>query len=317
MFVIQDLEKQVKDIFENGTHEEKKRLYRICDITHSAGERAKSLGIVRNNQINKQEHLELFHKLHDEVTSEALRVLNTMKRKMSHEEYLFNFYMIYQMYDGKNRDSLFKKVLKIVEERVRKLKEEKKLKWITDENDCIEVFRVGTINGRSWMSCVSHLDNFIRYWKNNSKLSGLLKCRVYRKLVCEDDILIYCEHNSRNETECILSAKSLKDCSLTERVYETLNDNEFSVKDAQDKEIVSMKITTQKSAEGDSYTINAIKDTEYLFGIRDKNTGRMTGYDTVNLVREALVKSNKAGNKLARANKAINDMNFNQSVLAA
>jgi len=262
--------------------------------------------------IEEDQQWNRYHEFSDRQTSEQLRVLNTMKRKMSHEEYLFNFYLIYQNYDGRNRDKIFKQAIKIVEERVKKLDKEKKQKYITAEHDFIEVFRVGTINGRSWMSSVLKLNDFIGYWSFGSRLCGLLKCRVYRKLVCEDDILIYCGRNTRGETECILAAKTLRDCSLTDRLYETYNAGEFSVKDAQGNVIVSIK-STEKRGE---YTTE-IEDSEYFYGARDENTGEITHAVNRDMVVEALLKSNGREAKIEALELAVNDMNFNQSVLAA
>ena len=314
MFVIKDMHERICQICETGTKDEEKRFRKLYSQARSAQDKTRELGLIKDNKlIEEKDKVELLHKINDEEISEALRILNTMKRKMSHEEYLFSFYLVYQFYDGKNRDSVFKQAFKIVEERARKLKEETKQNYLTVENDCVEVFRVGTINGRSWMSSVGKMHQFLRFWKLQSKICGLLNCRVYRKFVCEDDILIYCENNSLGETECILTAKSLRDCSLTERLYETHNENEFSVKDAQDNLIVSMKTTM----EGDDFSIDEIEDTEYLFGGRDEKTGELTQCAIKDMLLEELRKSDKRERIMVSAQKAINDMNFNQSVLAA
>ena len=314
MFVIKDMHERICQICETGTKDEEKRFRKLYSQARSAQDKTRELGLIKDNKlIEEKDKVELLHKINDEEISEALRILNTMKRKMSHEEYLFSFYLVYQFYDGKNRDSVFKQAFKIVEERARKLKEETKQNYLTVENDCVEVFRVGTINGRSWMSSVGKMHQFLRFWKLQSKICGLLNCRVYRKFVCEDDILIYCENNSLGETECILTAKSLRDYSLTERLYETHNENEFSVKDAQDNLIVSMTTTM----EGDDFSIDEIEDTEYLFGGRDEKTGELTQCAIKDMLLEELRKSDKRERIMVSAQKAINDMNFNQSVLAA
>lgn len=313
MFVIEDATKTIQRVMATGTKDEKKRLATILTLTRNATEKAEALGLMKDGLVIEEEkQWNQYHEFSDKQTSEQLRVLNTMKRKMSHQEHLFNFYMIYQSYDGRNRDKIFKQALKIVEERVKKLDKEKKRKYFTAENDFIEVFRVGTINGTSWMSSVVKLSDFIRYWSFGSRLCGLLKCRVYRKLVCEDDILIYCGTNTRDETECILAAKTLRDCSLTDRLYETRTADEFSVKDAQGNVIVS----TKSIEKGDESTYE-VEDSEYLFGARDENTGELTHASVRDMVAEALWKSDGREAKIEALEQAVNDMNFNQSVLAA
>jgi hypothetical protein len=167
--------------------------------------------------------------LNDEQCSEMLSKLNKIKHNISYRNYVHVWYYIWSMYNGCNRKELFKHSLNFIESNSHKIDDVDNV-----INDSFDVYRVGTVDGRSWNHTMNELYEFYKCWNQNYDNHGTLKPNVYKRTVSKDDILIICNCNNQNESEVILKEKSIKNYSTVEKLTVDDTNNSFVLTDKSD-----------------------------------------------------------------------------------
>ncbi len=199
--------------------------------------------------------------LNDEQCSEMLSKLNKIKHNISYRDYVHVWYYIWSMYNGCNRKELFKNSLNFIEKNNHKIDDYDSDVW----NETWDVYRVGTVDGKSWNYTINEMIEYYKCWNQNHDNHGTLKPNVYKRTITKDDILIVCRCNNQNENEVILKEKSIRDYSSIERLTVNDENNSFVLTDKNNVKLCGFRfekngnVLSLKDIDSDS-TLVSLKD---------------------------------------------------------
>ena len=146
----------------------------------------------------------------DDQTEELISQLSKIKHNITNENLCELFYMVWVGYDGENRKELFENFLSFLETRIK----------VDDSDEEYTVFRVGTIDGRSWSQNLQSLTSIWNTWVDidnqfTDRKRKFLQPRVYKRIIRKSDILLHSYRNERHENEFILRKKSLRNNNVS------------------------------------------------------------------------------------------------------
>jgi hypothetical protein len=162
----------------------------------------------------------------DDQTEELISHLSKIKHNITNENLCELFYMVWVGYNGENRKELFENFLSFLETRIK----------VDDSDEEYTVFRVGTIDGRSWSQNIQSLTFIWNTWVDfNNEFTDrkrkFLQPRVYKRIIKKSDILFHSYKNERHENEFILRKKSLRNNNNVSRCEVVSTREEFYFSD--------------------------------------------------------------------------------------
>jgi len=183
--------------------------------------------------------------LDDKTCIECLEMLRKKRNHISFHDYVSVWYYIWDCYNDLNRISIFKESLEYIESNMRGINDTN-LSWCAEEFD---VYRVGTVGGRSWCSSMIDTHEYYKCWTQNNENHGTLNANIYKKTIRQEDILVMCECNVHGEKEIILKKKALKNFANIERLDVTGDFGNFIVKTAKNEKLCGMRFKQTDNAD--------------------------------------------------------------------
>jgi hypothetical protein len=203
---------EMKKLIANNSHKKKVRNYIRFYDEFCATNRSMGIGWFNDNQVN--ELITHLSKIKDDIKIDILSEF---------------FYLVWTHYDGENRNDLFEDFFTLIEP---------KIKTKNSKEEYI-VFRVGTINGRSWTQNPNLITRIWNTWidknkEHNYRKRKFLQPRVYKRIIKKSDILFHSYLNEACENEFILRKNSLKNNNNVIRCEVVSSNDEFYFSDEED-----------------------------------------------------------------------------------
>ena len=183
--------------------------------------------------------------LDDKTCIECLEMLRKKRNHISFHDYVRVWYYIWDCYNDLNRISIFKDSLAYIESNM-KGTYDTNLSWCAEEFD---VYRVGTVDGRSWCSNMKDTHEYYKCWTQNNENHGNLSANIYKKTIKQEDILVMCECNIHGEQEIILKKKALKNFATVERLDVSGDFGNFIVKTVENEKLCGMRFKQTDNAD--------------------------------------------------------------------
>mgnify|MGYP000144184052 CR=1 FL=1 len=208
--------------------------------------------------------------LDDKTCIECLEMLRKKRNHISFKDYASVWYYIWDCYNDLNRISIFKESLEYIESNLRGTYDTN-LSWCVEEFD---VYRVATVDGRSWSSSMKDTYEYYKCWTQNNENHGTLSANIYKKTIKQEDILIMCECNVHGENEIILKKKSLKNFANIERLEVSGDLENFIVKTVENEKLCGIRLQQINNSD-----IWMLQDIDYDSTMIRLANGRLNYFD--------------------------------------
>ena len=151
--------------------------------THSDSKKVKKFIEQFDEYITKNDKETDSTSFSDNQTKELTSHLSKIKHNITYETLSELFYMVWVTYDGENRNELFGGLLSFLETRIK----------VDNSDEEFTVFRVGTIDGRSWSQNLQSLTLMWNTWIDydnefTNRKRKFLQPRVYKRVIKKSDI---------------------------------------------------------------------------------------------------------------------------------